>query len=106
MLPDSTGTGAIWAALRVPDDSAAAVMNSFTIRALPLDDNATALYSTTLITEAEALGWDGSAGTNPLGDGSTLGLLDLLTNAKAPRIAFPAGIGCGLARGVWLRARW
>ena len=60
VLPDSTGTGAIWAALRVPDDSAAAVMNSFTIRALPLDDNATALYSTTLITEAEALGWDGS----------------------------------------------
>jgi len=63
VLPDDTGYSAIWVAQRVPDGHIAAVMNSFTIRDVPLDDFPSFLYSANLPLVAESLGWDPKSGT-------------------------------------------
>lgn len=45
IIPDHTGTSAIWAAQRVPDDHIALVANQFVIRGVPKDDPDNFMYS-------------------------------------------------------------
>ena len=60
ILSDPSGTGALWAAQRVPDREVAVVANMFTIRALDLSDGANFLGSANLLATARAYGlWDG-----------------------------------------------
>ena len=63
ILPDDTGTSAIWVAQRVPDDSVGVVSNMFTIRDVNLTcppsgcGDATMLGSQNMYTIAEKQGW-------------------------------------------------
>lgn len=57
ILPDDTGTSAIWAAQRVPDDHATVVANMFTIRNVYLNDTANFLGSANLYSIALKKGW-------------------------------------------------
>lgn len=59
------GTGAMWAAQRVPEGHVAVVANSFTIKEVYLDDEANFRGSTDLYAQAKASGmWDGKAHFN------------------------------------------
>lgn len=63
VLPDDTGTSAIWAAQRVPDDHVAVVANMFVIREIDLTDTDNFMGSDNIYTIAEAKGWyDPSSG--------------------------------------------
>jgi len=57
ILPDSTGTSAIWAAQRVPDDHVAVVANMFVIREINFTDTVNFLYSKSVMTVAQEKGW-------------------------------------------------
>ena len=57
ILPDDTGTSAIWAAQRVPDDQVGVVANAFVIRELNMSDNATFLASDSAFAVAQRKGW-------------------------------------------------
>ena len=57
ILPDPTGTTAIWAAQRVPAGHVAVVPNIFIIRDIDLTDTANFLGSASLYTVAKAKGW-------------------------------------------------
>jgi len=57
ILPDPTGTSAIWAAQRVPDDHVAVVANMFVIRNIDFDDSHNFLFSSTVRDVAHQKGW-------------------------------------------------
>jgi len=57
ILPDDTGTSAIWAAQRVPDDEVGVVANAFVIRELNMSDAATFLASDSAFAVARRKGW-------------------------------------------------
>lgn len=57
ILADPTGTKAIWAAVRVPDDSVTVVANMFTLRAIDVSDTANCMASANIYSVAEAYGW-------------------------------------------------
>eukprot|EP01064_Diplonema_japonicum_P026521 TRINITY_DN37975_c0_g1_i1.p1 TRINITY_DN37975_c0_g1~~TRINITY_DN37975_c0_g1_i1.p1 ORF type:complete len:558 (+),score=110.93 TRINITY_DN37975_c0_g1_i1:50-1675(+) len=59
VLPDSTGTSAIWAAQRVPDDHIGVVANTFTIRDMDLTSGMF-LFSKNIQAEAALRGWNAS----------------------------------------------
>jgi len=65
VLADPTGTSAIWAAQRVPDDHVAAVTNMFTIRDLDFDDSHNFLIGSLVQSVAQERGW-WSPGQAPL----------------------------------------
>jgi dipeptidase len=56
IIPDDTGTSAVWVAQRVPDDHISAVANSFVIREV-VRDHPDFLYSKNLWSVAEKMGW-------------------------------------------------
>eukprot|EP01065_Artemidia_motanka_P020330 TRINITY_DN24345_c0_g1_i1.p1 TRINITY_DN24345_c0_g1~~TRINITY_DN24345_c0_g1_i1.p1 ORF type:complete len:551 (+),score=140.30 TRINITY_DN24345_c0_g1_i1:55-1653(+) len=61
ILPDDTGSGAVWAAQKVADNHTAAVMNAFTIRELDFADANVYLHSKTIKEVATRTGlWSGS----------------------------------------------
>ena len=62
ILPDSSLSGAIWAAQRVPADHIAVVANCFTIRDVNLTDSANFLVSANMKDEAAKRGWDPRSG--------------------------------------------
>ena len=57
ILPDPTGTTAIWAAARVPDDEVGVVANVFVIRELNVSDGSNFLASQSTFDVAKAKGW-------------------------------------------------
>jgi len=57
ILADPTGTHAIWAAVRVPDDSMTVVSNMFTIREVDVTDTENCLASPNIYSVAESRGW-------------------------------------------------
>eukprot|EP00931_Biecheleriopsis_adriatica_P084570 TRINITY_DN5845_c0_g1_i3.p1 TRINITY_DN5845_c0_g1~~TRINITY_DN5845_c0_g1_i3.p1 ORF type:complete len:551 (-),score=83.62 TRINITY_DN5845_c0_g1_i3:23-1675(-) len=57
ILPDPTGTTAIWAAQRVPHDHVAVVANMFVIRDIDFEDSHNFLYSPTVKSVATERGW-------------------------------------------------
>lgn len=57
ILPDPTGTGAIWAAQRVPDDHVAVVANMFVIREINFEDSQNFLFSESVKRVAAEKGW-------------------------------------------------
>lgn len=57
ILPDPTGTSAIWAAQRVPDDHVGVVANMFVIRDINFDDPYNFLYSNSVWQVASDKGW-------------------------------------------------
>lgn len=58
ILPDPTGTSAIWVAQRIPDGEAAVVANMYTIREVPRNAPPESfLHSPNLFTVAEERGW-------------------------------------------------
>eukprot|EP00041_Stephanoeca_diplocostata_P023975 m.599455 g.599455 ORF g.599455 m.599455 type:complete len:590 (-) comp22425_c0_seq5:421-2190(-) len=57
VLADPTGTSAIWAAQRVPDNHVGVVANMFTIRFIDFSDDYNFLWSKSVQTVAEAKGW-------------------------------------------------
>lgn len=57
ILPDPTGTSAIWVARRVPDDEVGVVANMFVIREVDFNDSHSFLYSGSMVTVAEEKGW-------------------------------------------------
>jgi len=57
ILPDPSGTSAIWAAQRVPDDHVAVAANMFVIREIDFADPINFLFSSSVRTVAEAKGW-------------------------------------------------
>ena len=60
VLPDSTGSSAIYVAQQIPPTNIASVMNAFVIRAVDLNDGgANFMYSSNLEEEATFLGWEG-----------------------------------------------
>ena len=60
VLPDDSGTSAIWVAQRVPDDHVGVVANSFTVRQVNLTDEQNYLYSANMLDVARSSGrWDG-----------------------------------------------
>ena len=59
VLPDDTGSSAIWVAQRVPDDHITAVANQFVIGQVDLTDKKNFLSSSNMLTIAAANGlWD------------------------------------------------
>lgn len=57
ILADPTGTKALWAARRVPDDSFTVVSNMFTIREVDVTDTENCLASPNIYSVAEERGW-------------------------------------------------
>ena len=57
ILPDDTGTSAIWAAERVPDDHIGVVANAFMIRKVNFTDSANFLGSASVYSVALKKGW-------------------------------------------------
>jgi len=57
ILPDPTGTSAIWAAQRVPDDHVAVVANMFVIRNIDFNDSFNFLFSSGVTQVAHEKGW-------------------------------------------------
>lgn len=57
ILPDPTGTSAIWAAQRVPDNHVAVVANMFVLREIDFGDTQNFLFSESVRSVAEAKGW-------------------------------------------------
>jgi len=57
ILPDPTGTSAIWAAQRVPDEHVATVANAFVIREVNFSQPLDFLGSSTVHAVAQAKGW-------------------------------------------------
>jgi dipeptidase len=57
VLPDPTGTSAIWAAQRVPDDHVGVLANMFTIRAIDFTDQVNFLFSDSVRSVAKDKGW-------------------------------------------------
>jgi len=57
ILPDPTGTSAIWAARRVPDDEVGVVANVFVIRGLNMSEPGNYLCSKSVHEVAQAKGW-------------------------------------------------
>mmetsp|Transcript_68111 Transcript_68111/g.134414 ORF Transcript_68111/g.134414 Transcript_68111/m.134414 type:complete len:606 (+) Transcript_68111:101-1918(+) len=57
ILPDPSGTSAIWAAQRVLDDHVAVAANMFIIREIDFTDPINFLYSSSVHTVAQAKGW-------------------------------------------------
>jgi len=57
VLPDPSGTSAIWVARRVPDDEVGVVANMFVIREIDFEDSENYLYSESVRTVAQDLGW-------------------------------------------------
>jgi dipeptidase len=57
IMADPSGTSAIWAAQRVPDDKVAVVPNAFVIRDMKLSDSSNFLLSPNAISIAKEYGW-------------------------------------------------
>jgi len=66
IVPDPTGSSAIWAAQRVPDDGFVVVANAFIIREINFEDDANFLFSESVQMVAEAMGWWSSTSGDPL----------------------------------------
>jgi len=64
ILPDPTGTSAIWAAQRVPDDEFVVVANAFIIREIDPNDDENFMYSESVYTVAKDLGWWSSSSSS------------------------------------------
>eukprot|EP00965_Chrysotila_dentata_P205995 6183290-Pleurochrysis_carterae.AAC.9 len=56
ILPDESGSSAIWAAQRVPDDHVAVVANAFVIRQINVSDPTNFLFSRSVHETATAKG--------------------------------------------------
>lgn len=59
ILPDSTGSSAIWIAQRIPDNHISAVANQFVITRFNLDDTKVFLSSKNIFDEAKIAGYTG-----------------------------------------------
>eukprot|EP00931_Biecheleriopsis_adriatica_P077722 TRINITY_DN51225_c0_g1_i1.p1 TRINITY_DN51225_c0_g1~~TRINITY_DN51225_c0_g1_i1.p1 ORF type:complete len:668 (-),score=56.08 TRINITY_DN51225_c0_g1_i1:15-1940(-) len=57
ILADDTGTKAIWAAVRVPDDHVTVLANMFTIRDVDTNDTQNCMASANVYSVAEKYGW-------------------------------------------------
>lgn len=57
ILPDDTGSSAIWAAIRVPDDQVTVLANMFTLRGIDVNDTANCLASPNVYSIAQKYGW-------------------------------------------------
>lgn len=57
ILADDTGTKAIWAAVRVPDDQVTVLANMFTIRKVDVNDTKNCMASPNVYTVAAKYGW-------------------------------------------------
>lgn len=57
ILADPTGTSAIWAAVRVPDENVTVLANMFTIREVDVTDTANCMASPNVYSVAEERGW-------------------------------------------------
>jgi len=57
ILADPTGTSAIWAAIRVPDENFTVMSNMFTIREVDVNDTFNCLASPNVYSVAQKLGW-------------------------------------------------
>lgn len=65
IIPDDTGTSAVWVAQRVPDNHVAVAANTFVIREV-LEGHPDFLYSSNLWSVAERKGWWSSSTGQPL----------------------------------------
>lgn len=57
ILADPTGTSAIWAAVRVPDENVTVLANMFTIREVDVTDTANCMASSNVYSVAQEHGW-------------------------------------------------